>query len=224
MAPFTTGLCEHLAAQGHQVTVVTAFPHYPEWRVWDGYRGSLHRGELINGVEVHRVVHSVPTRASSLVQRLGYDLSFALSSLIVGLFTGACDIIYCSCPPPTVAFTAYLLGKIKRAPYAIKLTDLASDAALATGIMKPGFAITLARIFEGFIYRRALTVICLCRGFIDRLTSRGIDESKLRLFRTGATRSISCRPSQIRSSGWPTNSRKKSFWFFTPGIWARSNT
>ena len=143
--------------------------------------GSLHRREVINGVKVHRVVHYVPTRASSLVQRLGYDLSFALSSFITGLFTGACDVIYCSCPPPTVAFTAYLLGQIKRAPYAIKLTDLASDAALATGIMKPGFAITLARIFEGFIYRRALTVICLCRGFIDRLTSRGIEEKKLRL-------------------------------------------
>ena len=181
VGPFTTGLCEHLAARGHQLTVVTAFPHYPEWRVWDGYRGSLHHSEIINGVKVHRVAHYVPTRASSLVQRLGYDLSFALGSLIVGLFTGAADIIYCSCPPPTVAFTAYLLGKLKRAPYAIKLTDLASDAALATGIMKPGFAITLARIFEGFIYRRALTVICLCRGFINRLTSRRIDENKLRL-------------------------------------------
>lgn len=29
VAPFTTGLCEHLAAQGH-VTLVTAFPYYPE--------------------------------------------------------------------------------------------------------------------------------------------------------------------------------------------------
>lgn len=181
VAPFTTGLCEHLAAQGHQVTVVTAFPYYPEWRVWDAYRGSYYRREVINGVTVHRVAHYVPRRPSSLVRRLAYDISFTVNSFIAALFTGTCDVIYCSCPPPTIAFAAYLLGKIKGAPHAIKLTDLASDAALATGIMKSGFGIRMARAFEGFTYRKALAVICLCRGFIDRLKERGVKEDTLLL-------------------------------------------
>jgi len=30
VAPFASGLCEHLAAKGHEVTMVTAFPYYPE--------------------------------------------------------------------------------------------------------------------------------------------------------------------------------------------------
>jgi putative colanic acid biosynthesis glycosyltransferase WcaI len=179
VGPFTTGLCEHLAAQGNEVTVVTAFPYYPEWRVWDAYRGSFYRREVINGVKIHRVAHYVPRKASSLFQRLTYDISFTMNSFIAALFAGGCDIIYCSCPPPTVAFSAYLLGKIKGAPYAIKLTDLASDAALATGIMKPGLGIRVARAFEGFTDRRALAVICLCRGFIDRLKERGMNEKKL---------------------------------------------
>ena len=62
VAPFTTGLCEHLAALGHRVTVVTAFPYYPQWRVWDGYRGSLYRRETLNGVELRRVAHFVLRR------------------------------------------------------------------------------------------------------------------------------------------------------------------
>jgi putative colanic acid biosynthesis glycosyltransferase WcaI len=181
VAPFTTGLCEHLAAQGHQVTVVTAFPYYPEWRVWDSYRGSCYRRELLNGVTVHRVAHYVPRKPSSLIQRLTYDISFTVNSFFIALFAGECDVIYCSCPPPTVAFAAYLLGKIKGVPYAIKLTDLASDAALATGIMKPGLGIRMARAFEAFTYRRALAVICLCRGFIDRLKERGVKEDTLLL-------------------------------------------
>jgi colanic acid biosynthesis glycosyl transferase WcaI len=179
VAPFTTGLCEHLAAQGNEVTVVTAFPYYPEWRVWDSYRGSCYRREFVNGVKIHRVAHYVPRKPSSLIQRLTYDISFTVSSFIAALFTSQCDIIYCSCPPPTVALAAYLLGKIKGVPYAIKLTDLASDAALATGIMKPGLGIRAARVIEGFTYRRALAVICLCRGFIDRLKERGVNEKKL---------------------------------------------
>ena len=181
VAPFTTGLCEHLVAQGHQVTVVTAFPYYPEWRVWDAYRGSYYRREVINGVTIHRVAHYVPRRPSSLIQRLAYDISFTVNSFSVALFAGECDVIYCSCPPPTVAFAAYLLAKMKGVPYAIKLTDLASDAALATGIMKPGLGIRMARAFEAFTYRRALAVICLCRGFIDRLKERGVKEDTLLL-------------------------------------------
>jgi colanic acid biosynthesis glycosyl transferase WcaI len=181
VAPFTTGLCEHLAAQGLEVKVVTAFPYYPDWRVWKGYRGSLFRRETINGVKVHRVAHYVPCEPSRLVQRLAYDISFAVTSFFAALFTGKCDVIYCSCPPPTVAFTAYLLSKIKRAPYIVKLTDLASDAALATGIMKPGLAIRLARAFEAFTYRKSLAVVCLCQGFIDRLKERGLGVERLLL-------------------------------------------
>jgi colanic acid biosynthesis glycosyl transferase WcaI len=181
VGPFTTGLCEHLAAEGHEVIVVTAFPYYPEWRVWDGYRGSLYRREIINGVIVHRVAHFVPSRPSRVIERLVYDFTFTIAAFIAALFVGRFDVIYCSCPPPTVGLAAYVLGKIKRAPYVIKLTDLASDAALATGILEEGLAIRMARSLEGFIYRRSRTVVCLCQGFIDRLSARGVPAEKLQL-------------------------------------------
>lgn len=181
VAPFTAGLCEHLASQGNAVTVVTAFPYYPEWRVWDGYRGLLYRKEVIRGVEIRRVAHFVPAKPSSLLQRLAYDISFTLAAFFAALFTGKCDLIYCSCPPPTVAFAAYLLGLLKHAPFVMKVTDLASDAALSTGIMKSSTCIRLARAFEAFTYRKALGVICLCQGFIDRLGERGVPPEKLHL-------------------------------------------
>jgi colanic acid biosynthesis glycosyl transferase WcaI len=181
VAPFTTGLCEHLVRSGNDVTAVTAFPYYPEWKVWEGYRGSLYRKERINGVEVRRVAHFVPSKPSNLFQRMAYDLSFTLIAFIAALFTGKCDLIYCSCPPPTVAFAAYLLGKVKRAPYVMKVTDLASDAAVSTGIMRNRSLVRLARLFEAFTYRQAQSVICLCQGFIDRLTERGVPPEKLQL-------------------------------------------
>jgi len=181
VAPFATGFCEDLAANGNKVIVVTAFPYYPEWRVWEGYRGSLYRKECINGVTVHRVAHYVPRKPSRLIERLAYDISFTVNCFLAALFTGGCDLIYCYCPPPTVAFAAYLLGLIKGAAYVMKVSDLASDVALATGIMKPGFTIRLARMFEAFSYRKAKAVICVCQGFIDRLRERGVSEEKLHL-------------------------------------------
>ncbi len=181
VAPFTTGLCEHLAALGHRVTVVTAFPYYPEWRVWDGYRGELYRREFIRGVDVRRVRHFVPRKPSKLLHRLAYDLSFTFAAFFAALFAGQCDLIYCSCPPPAVAFAAWLLSFLKRAPFVMKLTDLASDAALSTGIVKNSMFLRLARSFEKFTCSKAFAVVCLCQGFIDRLRERGVAHEKLHL-------------------------------------------
>jgi len=181
MAPFATGLCEHFARKGHEVTAVVAFPYYPAWRVWDGYRGRLYQREHINDVNVRRVWHFVPSRASSLLQRLAHDLSFTFSVLLAGSFGGKFDLICCVCPPPTLALAAYLLAKIRRKPYVIILTDLASDAAVATGILKDGPVVRLARAIEAFAYFRAAKVICICDGFVEKLTARSIAPERLKL-------------------------------------------
>jgi colanic acid biosynthesis glycosyl transferase WcaI len=181
MAPFATGLCERFAKQGHEVTAIVAFPYYPAWRVWDGYRGRLSQTEHINNVRVRRTWHFVPKRPSGLFQRLAHDLTFTLSVLLSGLFSGGLDVICCVCPPPTVALAAYLLSKVHRKPYVIILTDLASDAAIATGILKDGLAVRMARAIEGFGYRQADRVVCICDGFVEKLTERGIAPDRLKL-------------------------------------------
>jgi colanic acid biosynthesis glycosyl transferase WcaI len=199
IAPFTAGLCEHLAEQGHNVKVVTAFPYYPGWNVLEGYRGSRYRREIVNGVVVHRVWHFVPWQPSRLWQRLAHDLSFTASAFLVGLFSGKCDVVYCCCPPPTLGLAAYLLSRIKRARFVVKLADLASDAALATGIMRDGCALRLARRLEGFVYGRAESVVCLCQGFIERLSERDVPREKLPLIPDwGDTERIRPLPSSAR--------------------------
>lgn len=179
VSPFTTGLSEHLAAQGHSVKVITAFPYYPDWRTWDGYRGKITQKENVNGVHIRRVLHFIPWKPSRLIERLLHDFSFAVAALLGGLGEGKCDVIYCSSPPPAVALAAYALSRLKRVPYTIKLTDLASEAALATGILRQGTQVRLARCLENFLYRNAETVFCLCDAFIDSLRARGIAAGQL---------------------------------------------
>jgi colanic acid biosynthesis glycosyl transferase WcaI len=181
MAPFATGLCERFAKQGHEVTAIVAFPYYPAWRVWDGYKGRLSQTEHINNVRVRRTWHFVPKRPSGLLQRLTHDLTFTLSVFLSALFSGGFDVICCVCPPPTVALAAYLLSKVHRKPYVIILTDLASDAAMATGILNDGLAVRMARAIEGFGYRQADRVVCICDGFVEKLTERGIAPNRLKL-------------------------------------------
>lgn len=179
VSPFTTGLAEHLVAKGHSVRVVTAFPYYPEWRIWKEYRGRITQKEVRHGVHIRRVLHFVPRRPSSLIHRLLHDFSFTFAAFLAGLTAGKFDIVYCSCPPPALAIAAYLLSGLRRVPYAIKLTDLASEAALATGIIREGRLARIARFMEDFVYRNAESIFCLCKAFVTSLTKRGISPVKL---------------------------------------------
>ena len=80
IAPYTTGLAEHLVQRGHQVTVITGVPSYPQWRVYPDYRKVLLRREVRAGVELWRVRNYVPRRQSTL-QRGLYEASFLLGGL-----------------------------------------------------------------------------------------------------------------------------------------------
>ena len=49
-----TDVCEALAKNGHNVTVLTGLPNYPTGIVPDEYKGNKKRDEIINGVHVIR--------------------------------------------------------------------------------------------------------------------------------------------------------------------------
>jgi colanic acid biosynthesis glycosyl transferase WcaI len=49
---YSAELAEWLAARGHEVSVVTAPPYYPQWQVHEGYRASRYRKETLRGVTV----------------------------------------------------------------------------------------------------------------------------------------------------------------------------
>jgi glycosyltransferase involved in cell wall biosynthesis len=78
VAPYTTGLAQGLAARGHEVHVITAHPHYPQWRVKDGY-GGWSVNEHMAGVPVRRLAHYVPAKpfgARRLLSELTLGLRF----------------------------------------------------------------------------------------------------------------------------------------------------
>ncbi|MDO4919819.1 glycosyltransferase family 4 protein [Kocuria sp.] len=77
IAPYTAGMASALREAGWDTEVITGLPHYPQWRVHDGYSHSGGRREAIDGVPVLRVSHPVPHDAGQL-RRLGMELTFGL--------------------------------------------------------------------------------------------------------------------------------------------------
>lgn len=76
-APYTTALARALADRGHEVCVLTAYPHYPQWHIpqeWTGRR----RTDLVDGVVVHRVRPFIPRHGGTGAGRLLMELHFGV--------------------------------------------------------------------------------------------------------------------------------------------------
>jgi colanic acid biosynthesis glycosyl transferase WcaI len=110
IAPFTTGRCEYLAARGHEVSICTALPYYPEWRVSEDYRGRLFMREKRNGVTILRSRIYVPARANP-VRRILHESSFVLASLLRALTQPRPDVMIVVSPPLGLVLPAVLLSR-----------------------------------------------------------------------------------------------------------------
>src|SRR5258708_5194828 len=79
IAPYTTALATGLTLRGHDVQVLTGYPHYPQWKRDDASSG-FRSGEETDGVLVRRFSHHVP-RQLSWIGRAAMEMTFGLQLL-----------------------------------------------------------------------------------------------------------------------------------------------
>lgn len=177
--PIVRALCEDWAEAGHQVTVLTSFPHHNCDAVWPEYRGRIFQDDRVGKVRVIRSYIYVSKTRSSLGRLLNY-VSFNLSSLLAGLFTGPQDVIFVMPPPPlTTGITAWVLGAIKRIPYCYNLQDIWPDVAVTLGMLRGRRAIAFFRWIERFIYRHSRKIFAISEEFKANLLAKGVPESRI---------------------------------------------
>ena len=181
IAPYTTRLAELLAAEGHDVSVLTGYPHYPEWKLAQGYVG-WSRTEVVNGVKLKRLRHFVP-RTVSNAQRMHLELSFGArlffarwhrpdAVLIVSpaLFATALAVLRAR-----FGFTKPSTGIWVQDIYSRGLEETGAAGSLSGKIMKK---------IEGFVLRSATKVTVIHDRFGDYLTSElGVPASDISTIR-----------------------------------------
>jgi colanic acid biosynthesis glycosyl transferase WcaI len=179
-APLNTEVCRYLAGAGHDVTVVTAFPHYPEWRVWDGYRGRVFRRERLDRIDVRRVWSYVPRKPQTLGRIMHYAC-FAAVALPASLTVPRPDVVLCVTPPLELGVTAWLLKPRWNAPIVLWIKDLVPEVAVQLGMLRNRWAVALARRFERFAYARADAIAVLCEGFREHVVRCGVAADRVHI-------------------------------------------
>src|SRR5215212_11017215 len=181
IAPHSVALCEFLLGQGHDVEMVTTFAYYPTWRKRDEDRGRLYRTDHVNAVPVHRCWHCVPERVSAL-KRIFHEGSFIATSTLRALTVERPDVFVAVSPPLLLGVAAWLVGKLKRAPFVFHVQDMQPDAAVGLGMLKASWFTRALYGLEAFAYRHAKRVSGITPGMLASFRTKGVSESQLIYF------------------------------------------
>lgn len=165
-------LVSELVRRGHQVTVLTGLPNYPEGKIFQKFRENPADYSHYQGAEVIRVP-LIPRGQGALRLILNY-LTFAASASVMGpwkLRGRQFDAIFAyQLSPVTVGLPAILIRFVKRAPLVFWVLDLWPDTLLALGVIRSNVPLRLVGRLVAFIYRRCDLILAQSKSFIPQIT------------------------------------------------------
>jgi colanic acid biosynthesis glycosyl transferase WcaI len=176
--PKPSELAESLIKRGHDVSVVTGFPHYPGGKLFVGYKLSVYKNEVINEIPILRCFEYPYHGAKPLLRMLNY-LSFMISSPFAAFFTPKCDVIYVYHPPLTVGVAVWIFAKIKGIPFVYDVQDIWPDFVVWSGMMKEGRIVQYLRKLEKFVYGKAKHIIVGTKTAKLNLIEKNVEDEKI---------------------------------------------
>lgn len=176
---YSAELAEWLAARGHEVSVVTAPPYYPQWRVHDGYRAGRYSREERRGVSVRRAPRWVPARPGG-AKRLLHLASFALSSLpsLLRAAAGRPDLIVVVEPALFCAPAAWIAARLCGARAWLHIQDYEVDAAFELGLLKGAGLRAMVKRAERWLMRRFDRVSTISGRMLQLALAKGVDPGR----------------------------------------------
>lgn len=181
IAPYTTGMASALAARGHDVEVLTGYPHYPDWKRSER-RFRFRSWETIDGVRVHRFNHPVPRRYPWLGRAL-MEIAFGLQ--LGTARWGRHDVVICVTPPLLAAAMAVLRVRLtpRRPAIGVLVQDIYTRGIAETGATS-GIPARAIRAVESATLRLADGVSTIHGGFTrDLANTLGVAPARMREIR-----------------------------------------
>lgn len=197
-------IAKGLVKRGHQVTVLTTVPNYPDGIVPKEYRGHVVHEEILEGVRVMRVWSYISPNKGFL-RRIFALLSFGcISPFLAYKAVGHPDVVIVTSPLFNV-IAARILAWKKKCPLIFWVADLWPESAIQLGMLRNRLLIWLSERLEWSTYQCASTVWVVTEGMRETLLHRGVPQEKL-LFITNGVDTTRFRPlvrAQARTElGW----------------------
>lgn len=154
-------LARLLHERGHQVTVLTTLPSYPQGRIAEGYRDAWEVVEASGGLRIIRTwLWATPSPRIS--RKMISQISFMLTAAWRGLSIPKPDVVLIEAQPVFTCLAGVVLSLSKRVPYVLNVSDLWPDHLLSVGVMRADHPVyRMARKIVDSTYRRAAGIVAM---------------------------------------------------------------
>lgn len=188
IGPYSGELAQALAAIGHDVRVVAAFPFYPKWRLEVPPGTLLYRTDERDGVRVTRCRVYVP-QEPHLGRRLAHEVSWVLSvAPLLPRLAAWADVWLVVTPSFGSAVLGALLARIIGSRVHLHVQDVVPDVALESGQLSSRMAGGLARRVARWTYSSYRSLSVLSESMALRL----------RRYTGGTTQEVAIAPNWVR--------------------------
>ncbi|MBM9433404.1 glycosyltransferase family 4 protein [Flaviflexus equikiangi] len=172
--------------QGHEVSVLTGFPTYPEGKLYPGYSMRVREQEFGPSHTVTRVP-VFPSHSRSSVGRVLNYTSFSLSAtLLAGRPMKNVDALWVYNSPVTVALPMLWHSSLGKTPIFLHVQDLWPDSLIESGMFTDGrvadFTSRLISSLVRLTERRSAVVGVISESVRDLILERhpGIEPAKIK--------------------------------------------
>lgn len=168
-----------LSERGHQVRVVTVLPRarFVD-SSWTGSGRIFHNESVNQKLSVLRVGLRL-NLSEGLVGRAVHYFLTPFWITLGAIISPRSDIILCESPPLFAGIAAYLVSKVKRARFAIRIQDIHPDVLVETGVVKNRFIISMMKSIEKFTYANAALITTISPSYRRRIISKGVAPGKV---------------------------------------------
>ncbi|MDY3517949.1 glycosyltransferase family 4 protein [Riemerella anatipestifer] len=186
-------LAFELQRRGHEVTVLTGIPNYPEGRFFKGYGVFKNRKQTINGVKVIRSL-LIPRGGGGLRLFINY-YSFVFFGSIKALFLSfknKYDATIVHEPSPIMQFYPALVVKcLQNTPIYFWVMDLWPESLSIAGGIKNKWILNYYKRLVVKFYKHSEKILITSKGFKKSIVEKGDFESKIEYFPNWAEETIS---------------------------------
>ncbi len=166
----------YLREMGHEVTVLTGMPNYPEGKFYSGYSFMSPASELHEGIEVYRLP-TIPRGKRNAVKLILNYIFFPLTGKFFWrklLRNKTFDVVFvCQLSPVFVGLLGARIKKTLEIPMAMWVLDLWPESVFAASSLKPFLIEKVLKSIVHRIYKSCDKILVSSRSFTDSIKQYG---------------------------------------------------
>ncbi|WP_149273587.1 WcaI family glycosyltransferase [Pareuzebyella sediminis] len=174
-------MMEWLAKRGHQCTVITGYPYYPQWQIQEPYRSKRFwftkekkRYDDGGSLTIYRCPMYVPENPTGR-KRIISDFTFFISALLllnVFFFKKRYEFVISVSPTFLSGLLGVLYKTVKKAKHLHHIQDLQIEAALELGLIKSKKLVSFLLSIENYIFRHSDVISSISDAMIKRIAEK----------------------------------------------------